>query len=160
MSCSILTTQAHAALANSIADILNDGFNRFGFEAPESLRNALEKCRDKYGAYSGGKIFNQLYILNEKAYAGRYYAPYDSRVPDMPYVPALVEDRKYNNHHVALFPWHYTLCKLLDCLIYECSGDGTRDDPLLLALLDLSRIYMSFLVHNTEEWQNAPWGTI
>jgi len=160
MSCLMLTTQAHATIANSMEHILNLGYNRFGFEAPESLRNALEKCRDKYGFYCSGYIFKQLYTLNTKAYCGRYHTPEYIRVPDMPDVPALIEDRKYENRHETLLPWHYKFCKLLDCLIYQCSEDATKNDPLLLSLIDFSRVYKSFLVQNTEEWQSAPWGTI
>lgn len=160
MSCFIMTTQAHATIANSLEYILNSGFNRFGFDAPESLRNALKKCRDKYGVYSDGKIFNQLYALNKKAWAGRYNKPFNDCIPEMPSVPVLIEDRKRANRHETLLPWHYKFCSLLDCLIYQCNEDATRNDPLFLALIDFTRLYMAFLVHNTDEWHNTPCGTI
>ena len=41
MSCFIMSDQAHAATANTLEYILNSGFNRFGFDAPDSLYNCL-----------------------------------------------------------------------------------------------------------------------
>lgn len=158
MSCNIMSTQSHATLANSLTYIMNSGFNRFGFEAPESLYKALRDCRDRYGDYSAEPIYNRLYSLNLAAYAGRYSKtmPADP-VPDMPSVPQLIQPREYY-HHEILLPWHYRFCKMLDCLIYQTSEDATRNDPLYLALLDFSRIYKSFLVLNTAEYHAAPWG--
>ena len=49
MSCFIMSDQAHATTANTLEYILNSGFNRFGFDAPDSLYKALSDCRDRYG---------------------------------------------------------------------------------------------------------------
>lgn len=57
-------------------------------------------------------------------------------------------------------PWHYKLAKLIDCEIYQASEDATRKDPLLLALIDFSRVYTHFLVSNTADYNAAPWGAI
>lgn len=162
MSCFIMSAQSHATLANTLEYILNSGFNRFGFDAPESLHKALVDCRDRYGYYSSGAIYNRLYAMNNTAYNTRYKftpGPGGDCIPDKPSVPPLVEERQWNNHE-KLLPWHYIFCKMLDCLIYQCNEDATRNDPLLLALIDFSRIYKSFLVVNTEEYSSAPWGTI
>lgn len=162
MSCFIMSAQSHATLANTLEYILNSGFNRFGFDAPESLHKALVDCCDRYGYYNSGAIYNRLYGLNSTAYNGRYkvaHRPETDIIPDKPSVPPLVEERQWYNHE-KLLPWHYVFCKMLDCLIYQCSEDATRNDPLLLALIDLSRIYKSFLVVNTDEYSSAPWGTI
>ncbi len=160
MSSFIMSTRSHATLANSLQYIMNSGFNRFGFEAPQSLHKALADCRDRDGFYSAGLIFNRLYALNEAATNARYKNTDPVTVPDMPEVPPLIEERQCRNHHEVLIPWHYKLCKLLDCLIYQASEDATRSDPLLLALIEFSRVYKSFLVVNTEEYQNFPWGDI
>lgn len=157
MSSFILSTQTHATLSNSLAYILNSGFNRFGFEAPESLHKALRDCRDRYGDYCAERIYTRLYNLNLSAYAGRYATATDP-VPDMPSVPQLIQPREYADFHEVLLPWHYRFCKMLDCLIYQASEDATRNDPLYLALVDFSRIYKSFLVVNTAEYNAAPWG--
>ena len=160
MSCFIMSDLSHATLANSLEYILNSGFNRFGFEAPASLYNALEDCLDKHGYYNAGQIYNRLFSLNNAACAGRYKRDLENLVPDMPKVPELIQPRKYANHHETLQPWHYKFCKILDCLIYQSSEDTTRNDPLLLALVDFSRVYKSFLVSNTDEYHAAPWGII
>lgn len=163
MSCFVMSAQSHAALANTLEYILNSGFNRFGFEAPESLHKALSDCRDRYGFYDSGAIFRRLYALNNAAYDERYKSDAhqaNAEIPEMPIVPQLVEQRHYENYHENLRPWHYKFCKLLDCLIYQCSEDSTQNDPLLHALIDFSIIYKSFLVGNTEEYHSAPWGVL
>ena len=59
MSCFIMSDQAHATTANTLEYILNSGFNRFGFDAPDSLYKALSDCRDRYGFYCSGLIFRR-----------------------------------------------------------------------------------------------------
>lgn len=163
MSCFIMLPESHATLANTLEYILNNGFNRFGFEAPESLHKALSDCRDRYGFYDAGAIFRRLYALNNAAYDGLYKSdahPANAEIPEMPIVPQLVEPRQYEKYHENLRPWHYKFCKLLDCLIYQCSEDSTRNDPLQRALIDFSIIYKSYLIENTAEYHSAPWGML
>lgn len=160
MSCFILSDQSHATAANVLESILNLGFNRFGFDAPKSLHNALRDCRDRYGFYCANLIFNRLHDLNSRAYAGRYKTESDTTLPLMPDVPPLVQERQRENYHEKLLPWHYKFAKLLDCEIYQSSEDATRNDPLYLALIDLSRVYNHFLTENTDDYAAAPWGTI
>ncbi len=157
MSCFIMSDQAHAATANALEYILNSGFNRFGFDAPDSLYKALSDCRDRYGFYCSGLIFRRLYDLNSRAYAGRYKTDADTTPPEMPSVPPLVQEREREDQHEKLLPWHYKLAKLIDCEIYQASEDATRKDPLLLALIDFSRVYTHFLVSNTADYNAAPW---
>ena len=161
MSCMVMNPRATATLANAVEFILNSGFNRFGFEAPESLHKALSDCRDSYYFYSAPAIYQRFYALNVAAYNGRYLGnptdPVEAEAPSMPDVPPLVKERVYCNHEI-LQPWHYKFCKLLDFLIYQCSEDATRNDPLFLALVDFDRIYKSFLVCNTEEYHHFGWG--
>lgn len=72
MSSFMMSAEAHAALANTIEYILNSGFNRFGFDAPRSLHDALKDCRDRCGFYCANLIYSRLYTLNASAYHGRY----------------------------------------------------------------------------------------
>lgn len=163
MSCFVMSECSQSSLADTLEYVLNSGFNRFGFNAPDSLYKALADCRDRYGYYNSGAIYNRLYAMNNAAYNDRYKVapgPDADFIPNKPAVPALVEPRQYVDHHEKLLPWHYKFCKMLDCLIYQCSEDATRNSPLLLALIDFSRIYKSFLVVNTEEYNSAPWDTI
>ena len=111
MSCFIMSDQAHAATANALEYILNSGFNRFGFDAPDSLYKALSDCRDRYGFYCSGLIFRRLYDLNSRAYAGRYKTDADTTPPEMPSVPPLVQEREREDQHEKLLPWHYKLAK-------------------------------------------------
>lgn len=159
MSSFIMSDRATATLANALEYILNSGFNRFGFDAPDSLHKALSDTRDRYGFYTAGHIFGRLCDLNARATAARYKTD-TGPAPEMPSVPPLIEERQRENQHEKLLPWHYTFCKLLDCLIYQASEDATRNDPLLLALVSFSYAYKTFLVTNTEEYHAAPWGTI
>lgn len=99
MSCFIMSDQAHAATANALEYILNSGFNRFGFDAPDSLYKALNDCRDRYGFYCSGLIFRRLYDLNSRAYAGRYKTDADTTPPEMPSVPPLVQEREREDQH-------------------------------------------------------------
>jgi hypothetical protein len=152
----------HATLANTLCSVLNMGFNRFGFEAPESLHRALKDCRDSYGFYGAEKIYRRLYELNAAAYTGRYNGhgieqDEAETVPDMPAIPAIITDRQYFKHEL-LQPWHYKFCKMLDCLIYQCSEHATEKDPLFLSLIDFNRLYKSFLVSNIEAYYALPWG--
>lgn len=164
MSSFMMSPQSHATLANALEFMLNSGFNRFGFDAPDSLHKALSDCRDRYGFYCNGQIYNRLYTLNARAVDTRYKndpaTGNAAMVPDMPEVPPLIEERQRVNYHEKLLPWHYKFCKILDCQIYQSSEDATRNDPLLLALIDFSRVYKSFLVTNTDEYDAAPWGHI
>ena len=127
---------------------------------PDSLYKALSDCRDRYGFYCSGLIFRRLYDLNSRAYAGRYKTDADTTPPEMPSVPPLVQEREREDQHEKLLPWHYKLAKLIDCEIYQASEDATRKDPLLLALIDFSRVYTHFLVSNAADYNAAPWGTI
>ncbi len=102
MSCFIMSDQAHAATANALEYILNSGFNRFGFDAPDSLYKALSDCRDRYGFYCSGLIFRRLYNLNSRAYAGRYKTDADTTPPEMPSVPPLVQEREREDQHEAV----------------------------------------------------------
>ena len=161
MSCFIMKREALAALSNTLEYIGTSGFDRFGFEFPASLHNALSDCRDRhYYVYDSRLIFQRLYSLNYAAYTGRYSDTAADILPDMPRVPSLTEPRQYADYHETLLPWHYKFCKLLDCLIYQITEDATVNDPLRLALVDFSVSYKSFLVSNTAEYAAAPWGDI
>ena len=160
MSCFMMDNRATSTLSNTLEYIMNSGFNRFGFEAPDSLHKALSDCRDRYGFYCSGLIFNRLFSLNARAYSTRYKSELDDSIPSKPEVPPLVQERQCEDYHEKLLPWHYKFAKLLDCFIYQASEDATMNDPLELALVDFSRSYKSFLVVNTAEYSAAPWGTI
>lgn len=74
MSVLVMSEEAHATLAEVIRTVLDEGYNFFGFEAPQSLYDALDDCEfeDIRGCYSSAKIYRKLYTLNIKAYDNRY----------------------------------------------------------------------------------------
>lgn len=149
MSVLVMSEEAHATLAEVIRTVLDEGYNFFGFEAPQSLYDALDDCEfeDIRGCYSSAKIYRKLYTLNIKAYDNRYKIEEDDPiVPKMPDVPPLVQIRQYGSGHDHPRNWHYKLAKLLDCLIYQCSDKPTAVDPLYLALVDFDRVVKSFIV--------------
>lgn len=157
MSCFIMSNESLSILANSLEHILNSGFNRFGFEAPESLAIELSDCCDKYGFYSAGLIYRRLYALNLSAYNGRYKKRYPlDEIPEMT-TKNIITDRKYNKHEI-IQPWHYQLCKLVECFIYQTCEDATRADELHTALTQFSHILSAFIVHNSNEYHAFQWG--
>ena len=160
MSCMIISARVHAVVAETLAAVLNMGFNAFGFDAPDELHAALEKCRDDWGYYQSESIFKELYNLNNRAYCGRYRMEDLPPVPDMPEVPKLYKPRQGENHHDLILPWHYQLAKLLDCEIYQANESATNKTPLYLALVKFVQVYRGFLVTNNDEYSRAPWADI
>ena len=159
MSCFVLHERATATLAETIAQILNMGIGYFAFEAPESLREGLADCIDRYDYCDGRKVYKKLYRLNFDAYNGRYRELEEvAAIPNFKPVE-LAERIDYNGHYI-IQPWHYRFAKLLDCYIYQCLEDFTRNDPVVKGLTDLANRLRSFIVQNSEDYHKAPWGEI
>ena len=159
MSCFIMETRAIAALAKGMEAVLNSGYTFAGFEAPATLAEALENCRDKYGFYEEKHIFTALYDLNAAAYAGRYKENAEP-APNWPdNVPRLLTRPVYNGYYNpgADF-WKYY--KLLDCMIYQTCEDATCNNALYKALVDFSRVLAAYLVRNCAAYDNAEWGRL
>lgn len=159
MSCFVMEPRAIAALARGLESILDIGYNYAGFEAPATLYNALEDCRDRYGYFEEKRIFTALYNLNMAAYAGRYKVEAEP-APEWPdNVPYLLARPAYNGYYQpgADF-WKYY--KLLDCLIYQTSEDATYNNALYKALLDFSRVLAAYLVRNCAAYDAAEWGRV
>lgn len=159
MSCFVMEPRAIAALARGLESVLTSGYNYAGFEAPATLAEALEDCRDKYGFYEEEHIFTALYNLNMSAFVGRYKENFES-APDWPEkVPRLLKRPAYNGYwQPGADYWKYY--KLLDCFIYQTSEDATRDNALYKALLDFSRVLAAYLVRNCAAYDAAEWGRV
>ena len=160
MSCFMMDERAISVLSNTLESVMNSGFDRFGFEAPESLHKALSDCRDHYGFYFSELIFSRLYILNTRAYSTHHKSECNGCIPSKPDIHSIIQERQREDHRERLFPWHYKFANLLGCFIYQVSEDATRNDPLTLALVDFSHLYKSFLVFNTKEYDSEHLGTI
>lgn len=160
MSCFIMNADAIGTLATSLEKVLNMGFNFFGFEAPESLFNALRDCENPRGFFDENKIYAALYNLNCHAYCTRYKEETYDDLPNVDFTRCNIVKRAGYNNHYMVEKWHYQLLKLLDCFIYQVSEDGTRNHDLTLALKDMRLVLMAFIIHNNDIYAGLPWGTL
>lgn len=157
MSAFILNPEIIAGLAAYIDTLNYVGFDYLGYSIPRELHDALnlEKSTN-----NEKHIFNALYSLNVKAVNGRY--PDTEPTPefcDMPKnYPTLHHPQEWSNGHAIIKPWHYRLLKTLQCFNYQCCEDATRNDPLFLALEELEKTIVFYIVQNQEEYTKAPWG--
>lgn len=165
MSCMMMNHNALYALADTVAAITTHGFNYFGFEAPRSLYDALQKrgCVGAWGNAHTGDVYAALYRLNLAAYNGRYPDHTDpaEALPIPAPIPAtLYRPLEWVDYYASVQPWHYHLAKLLSFYTYQTAEDATNADTLRLALVELERILCAFIVQHSTEWSAAPWGTI
>lgn len=159
MSCYIMEPRALAALAIATEQILNMGFNYFGFDAPRALFDALEDCENPAGFYDARAIYGRLYALNARAYRGRYRQEADTEPPEVDFSGlTIAQPPEWHDHHATIQPWHYRLLKLMDCYTYQVDEDATAGDPLTRAMVELSAALMRHIVRNTDEYATAPWG--
>lgn len=169
MSCFIMREDSIAALSEFTADLLNFGFTRYGFSAPEELAKALSDCRDFYHFFDSQKIYKRLYALNVAAYNGRYgryerAANGESSDLDSEQAPE-IKTSDYCIHDIngghKLAPWHFRIVKLLACYNYQIAEDVTAKHPLTTALKGLEHQLNSFIVIKSPEWEAAPsWGKL
>lgn len=162
MSCFIMDTNATATVAEGLEKVLNMGFNVFGFEAPETLVEALAgTCADRYGYFDAEKIYIALYTLNACAYAERYQKGLDDFVPAYPEkVKSLLPRPVWDAGRFIVVPEVYHYIKLLECLIYQCNEGKTAKTAMYKGLEDFKRVLYAFVLHNSAEWKAAPWGEV
>ena len=163
MSCFVMKSEALAAIANAVETRLNCGYNYWGFEAPDSLYNALRDCK-RSCTYFAEEIYRSLYAVNVQAYNGRYA---DHEEPEDEEAPAInVNDyivhrpTEYREHSFAVLPWHYQLAKLIDCWLYQTAEDATYKDQLRLAMQEFRDGLYHFIVQHSPEYMDAPWGEL
>lgn len=159
MSCLMMNEKALAAIALSVESLLNIGYNAWGFEAPESLFEALRDCENEFSSFYAEKIYEKLYILNFRSYAGRYKEPLNITPPDVDFSSVKLWERpEYNNGFYTIKEWHYKLLKLLDCFNYQTSEQTTSRDPLKKAMDEFARVLSGFIARNSAAYEAAPWG--
>lgn len=156
MSCLMMNAAPLAAVADFLAVQLNSGFDYTGMETPQSLPRALSDCV-VCGFYEASKIYEKLYRLNAAAYANRYREPLNISPPAPYRSNPIHKPCAYKNQHRVVAPWHYHIAKQLSFLIYQCTEDGTCETVLYSALVQFRRILHSFIVENSELWQQLPW---
>lgn len=147
MSCIIMNANRLATLSATISHLLRVGFPVFGFDAPESMRNSLPASDDE--------IYHKLYNLNARAYG---YC-YRDHCPEAPEVKAHsiagrppIADNRY-----CVAPWHYQFAKMLDFYIYQVTEWATAQDPIVIALQELSDRVCRYIVTHSAEYDKLPW---
>lgn len=147
MSCMLMDADRLAVLSATIAHLLRVGFPVFGFDAPEGLRKALPA--------SDSEIYRKLYDLNARAYGYRY----NEHCSEAPEVRAQsiagrppIADNRYCVAH-----WHYQFAKMLDFYIYQVTERATENDPVVLALQELSDRVFRYIVTHSAEYNALPW---
>ena len=155
MSCWMLSEKRIAQLSSFLTTLYNAGFNYFGFDMPDDLREELTDCRDVYGFADDYKVFVKLYNFNKAAYEGRY--PHDDEIDSAPdKMPEYEQIHKYRTGDIL--QWHYDILKLLNCFVYQCCEDATYNTPLYRALDKFSDRLASYIVASMPEYKTAVWG--
>lgn len=163
MSCFVMHPDAIATVAEGLERVLNMGFNVFGMEAPEALREALTAagCADRYDFFSAEKIYKALYTLNACAYAERYREGLDDYIPAYPAkVKSLLPLPVWDNGRYIVPAEYYHYTKLLECLIYQCNEGHAAKTELYKGLEAFARHLWAFIVHNSAEYKSFTWGEV
>jgi len=151
-----------AALANAVECRLNCNYDFWGFEAPGNLYRELKDCQSAH-LYSAEDIFRKLYILNVRAYNGRYEG-HQKPIEEIPTIDVsnyiVHHSPEFREHGFAVRPWHYQLAKLLDFWLYQTAEDATRNDPLRLAMAEFRDRLYYFIVQNSLEYFVLQWGVL
>lgn len=169
MSCFVMNPEPLAAIANAVETRLNVGYDYWGFEAPDSLYRELADCKTSC-TYFAEPIYRRLYLVNVRAYNGRYASheePADEEAPEVDVGKYSVTHRpEYQNRGdgngttFAALPWHYQLAKLLDCWLYQTAEDATMNDPLRLAVQEFRDSLYHFIVQHSPEYTAGRWGEL
>lgn len=163
MSCFVMNPGTISGIADSVATVVNLGFNYNGFDCPQSLRDAVQTFRTKpFNEVSARRVYKAMFALNVRAVCGRYRETADETAPDVIDAPPVylhyAESVSIYGHCAwRIHPGVYQLVKALDCYLYQTDEDGTKDDPLRKGLDDLRTTLCRFITVNAPEYIEAPW---
>lgn len=122
MSCFIVESECIQAQAAFIAEILNRGYSeRYQISADDALKDVFKACTDRNG-YSAHKIYRTLYIMNLRAYNGRYK---DNVKEFAKYEPTAAPADLLR------------LYSYMECYLYQCAEDPVYKTPLYNAVESL-----------------------
>lgn len=147
MSCWMMNNDSIASVSAFLADVLNQGYFRFGFEAPRSLAVALADEKNSINNFSEEKIFHRLYQLNKNAVVGRYG-------DDSEMVAEGDEWPKKFSHQLS----DAQMLKRLDCFLYQCDEDANFGNELLKAINDFDMVFAGHIARNNKDYDDAIWG--
>lgn len=115
MSCFIVDAECIRAQAAFIAEILNRDYSeRYNIIADDALKDVFKACKDRNG-YSAHKIYRKLYIMNLRAYNGRY----KENVKEF----AKYEPTAAPTNLLQLYSY-------IDCYLYQCAEEPVYKTPL------------------------------
>lgn len=163
MSCFVMNSDSIRRIGYTIAEILNackfSSVYTFDKNAASvaNLHKVFEKYESPLSGFDPEAISKNLYMLNVKAYDGRYRkkSEFIFTEPDM--------KKRYNLRPVASAgnmpqEWHYHLARLIDCYLYQTEEDETNDDPMRKALETFQTHLMHGIVSNSEQYKKFRWG--
>lgn len=162
MSCFIMNPDSIRRIGYTLAEILNACKYRNVYTFDKAAANAAnlpkllaEHDRPLYG-YDPESISKTLHDLNVKAYAGRYADPEEDPFPS----PLNIRYTLRPAAGACNTPqeWHYHLCSLLDCYLYQTAEDATLHDPLREALETFAACLKSGIVQHSDQYNKFRWG--
>ena len=168
MSCFIMRPESIWTLANTLESVLNAAHfsGELTITAAALMGTpcaaAFADCKPSpvLEGFYADQIADVLWRINSDAYAGRYHDPQQEPLPD--YVAgtgkSLFECPVYGDHREQPQPWHYHLCRLLDCWLYQTSEDATRKDEKRVALQAFANALKVQLVTHSTEYNAFRWG--
>lgn len=132
---------------------------------PGSLGAAFADCRTPSGDFDGEMIARELWRLNVAAYNGRYneqggeeLPPDLVGLPDIRRAYSLWKMPQYADHREKPQEWHFHLCRLLDCWLYQTGEDATDKHEKRQALRKFSDALKIAIVQHSEEYNAFRWG--
>lgn len=171
MSCFVMapaaTRQIGHTLENIISQYIYSNTLTISWYAVEESRilEIFKDCRNRSGDFDGEMISTELYRLNVEAYNGQYketggedLPPEQTGFPRLRKVYSLVKTPEYGENREIPQEWHYHLCKLLDCWLYQTAEDGTCKDEKRLCIKKFSDYLKITLVQHDEKYSKFEWG--
>lgn len=132
---------------------------------PGSLGVVFADCRTPSGDFDGEMIARELWRLNVAAYNGRYneqggeeLPPDLVGLPDIRRAYSLWKMPEYADHMEKPQEWHYHLCRLLDCWLYQTCEDATDKHEKRQALRKFSDALKVAIVQHSDDYNNFRWG--
>lgn len=163
MSCILLTSNHINAIACSIVDAINAkqlfNYQLLNGKIKASLYQHLIDCGLNNSIYLDKQlVYKKLAEINITAYNYRYNEEITfEELPEPQNQNHLSKPLKLQDSHFILEKSCYEWAKLLDSYLYQCSEDVTYNNPIIQDLEKLRNDYYSWLVTNTEEYEQADW---
>lgn len=139
------------------------GFYAYSIQ-PGSISAAFADCRTPSGDFDAEMIACELWRLNVAAYNGRYHEEGGEELPPdrvgLPPRPvySLWKPPVYGDHRETPQEWHYHLCRLLDCWLYQTGEDATDKHEKRQALRKFSDALKVAIVQHSAEYNSFAWG--